>query len=75
MSEGLAVQVEALLDRAHGEAPVMGFVARSLEELGYTSWAQRIVHSGGETHILKRYSTVLILGQSCLEPVSIKITF
>ncbi|KAK9835784.1 hypothetical protein WJX74_007899 [Apatococcus lobatus] len=43
----LLENVEALLDRAQGEAPVMDFVARSLEELGYMSWAQRIVHSGG----------------------------
>ncbi len=44
-------QVEALLDRTNGEAPVMDFVARSLEELGYASWAQRIVHSGGAHHL------------------------
>ena len=46
----LVSQVEALLDRAHGEAPVMDFVARSLEELGFASWAQRVVHSGGARH-------------------------
>ena len=58
VNERLAAQVEALLDRAHGEAPVMGFVARSLEELGYTSWAQRIVHSGGDNRLLNKYMTI-----------------
>lgn len=40
-------QVEALLDRIGGEAPVMQYVARSFQELGYGSWAYRVVNSAG----------------------------
>ncbi len=38
-------QVEALLDRAHGEPPLVQYVTGRLEALGYHSWAQRVVNS------------------------------
>lgn len=41
------LQVEALLDRANGEPPVMQYVARQFQELGYGSWAYRVVNSAG----------------------------
>lgn len=40
-------QVEALLDRANGEPPVMQYIARQFQELGYGSWAYRVVNSAG----------------------------
>jgi hypothetical protein len=40
-------QVEALLDRAHGGPPPVSWVVQQLEQLGYNSWAHRIVCSAG----------------------------
>jgi hypothetical protein len=44
----VAVQVEALLDRAHGGPPPVSWVVQQLEQLGYNSWAHRIICSAGE---------------------------
>uniref|UniRef100_A0A1D2A1D0 DNA (cytosine-5-)-methyltransferase n=3 Tax=Auxenochlorella protothecoides TaxID=3075 RepID=A0A1D2A1D0_AUXPR len=43
----LLENVEALLDRANGEPPVMQYIARQFQELGYGSWAYRVVNSAG----------------------------
>jgi hypothetical protein len=44
----LMLQVEALLDRAHGGPPPVSWVVQQLESLGYNSWAHRIICSAGE---------------------------
>lgn len=41
----LLENVEALLDRADGRPPVMQYVLAQLEQLGYGSWAYRVVNS------------------------------
>ena len=44
--------MEAVLDR-HGDAPpVMAFLARELQALGYGSWAYRVVASAGEENAM-----------------------
>ncbi|GAB4814995.1 hypothetical protein N2152v2_002041 [Parachlorella kessleri] len=43
----LLENVEALLDRHGGEPPVMQYVVRQLQELGYGSVAWRVVNSAG----------------------------
>lgn len=43
----LKVQVEGLLDRCDGQAPVIQYVAQQFERLGYSSWAQRIINTAG----------------------------
>lgn len=44
----LLENVEALLDRAHGGPPPVSWVVQQLEQLGYSSWAHRIICSAGE---------------------------
>eukprot|EP00887_Chlorella_sp_A99_P001977 scaffold18.g1977.t1 len=43
----LLENVEALLDRHGGEPPVAQYVVRRLIDLGYGSWAYRVVNSAG----------------------------
>jgi len=40
-------QVEALLDRVHGGPPLVSWVVEQLEQLGYNSWAHRVISSAG----------------------------
>lgn len=44
-----ASQVTALLDRSHGEVPVVSHLADALETLGYKSWAHRVICSAGKS--------------------------
>lgn len=44
----VCLQVEALLDRAHGGPPPVSWVVQQLEQLGFNSWAHRIICSAGE---------------------------
>lgn len=43
----MCLQVEALLDRTGGQAPMIGYVVGQFEALGYHSWAHRVVSSAG----------------------------
>ena len=43
------VQVEALLDRTGGQAPLIDYVASQFESLGYHSWAHRVISSAGSS--------------------------
>ena len=45
-------QVEALLDRIDGKAPVVDYVTEQLQKLGYTSWAQRVINTAGLTLLM-----------------------
>lgn len=49
LSACLHAQVEALLDRTGGEAPLIGYVVGQFEALGYHSWAHRVISSAGGT--------------------------
>lgn len=39
------MQVEGLLDRGNGQAPVIQYVVEQFERLGYASWAHRIINT------------------------------
>lgn len=41
------IQVEALLDRIEDQPPVMSYIVQQIIELGYSSWAYRVVASAG----------------------------
>ena len=56
------LQVEALLDRIDGKAPVVDFVTNRLEKLGYGSWAQRVINTAG-----RQSSSRLASFQLCLQ--------
>lgn len=43
----LLENVEALLDRMDDQPPVIAFVVQQLMDIGYTSWAYRVVSSAG----------------------------
>ena len=43
----LLENVEALLDRIDDQPPPIAFVVQQLEELGYGSWAYRVINSAG----------------------------
>jgi len=49
-------QVEALLDRIDDQPPVMAYVVQQIMELGYTSWAYRVVAAAGGCHLAKSSS-------------------
>ena len=44
----VVTQVEALLDRTGGQAPLIDYVAAQFECLGYHSWAHRVISSAGQ---------------------------
>ena len=54
----LLENVEGLLDRIEARPPVIEYVVRQLEEMGY-SWAHRIVDTAGAT--LGRTALLLLL--------------
>lgn len=39
------VQVEGLLDRINGQPPVIEYIVEQFENLGYSSWAHRIINT------------------------------
>ncbi|KAK9917248.1 hypothetical protein WJX75_002338 [Coccomyxa subellipsoidea] len=41
----LLENVEGLLDRINGQAPVIQYIVEQFERLGYTSWAHRIINT------------------------------
>lgn len=41
------MQVDALLNSVRGASPVVEWVASQFEELGYASWAHRIINTAG----------------------------
>jgi hypothetical protein len=44
-SNDACVQVEGLLDRINGQPPVIQYIAEQFEQLGYASWAHRIINT------------------------------
>ncbi len=44
------MQVEAILDRINGEEPAIKYITERLQELGYASWAHRVVNTAGAYH-------------------------
>jgi len=41
------LQVEAILDRIHGNDPAIKHVTDKLQQLGYASWAHRVINTAG----------------------------
>lgn len=55
------MQVEALLDRLNGGRPMIDYVTDRLRQLGYASWAHRVINSAG---MILNLTGVLTLGRS-----------
>ena len=53
------VQVDALLNSTRGGAPVVDWIVSQFEELGYASWAHRIINTAGAVHNLMQLAPVL----------------
>lgn len=41
------MQVDALLNGVRGEAPAVEWIVQQFEDLGYASWAHRIINTAG----------------------------
>ena len=55
------LQVEGLLDRSAGQPPVIQYIVEQFEQLGYASWAHRIINTAGED------GNLTSLQHSCME--------